>query len=65
MEKDKLRPVEVTIGHDSFKGVFHGWTEKINCDVEGHVFTYKLAMIEKSENGEMIEVEPEKIRFID
>ncbi|MFH2143386.1 MAG: hypothetical protein ABIJ97_13255 [Bacteroidota bacterium] len=65
MEQENLRTVEVELNKNSFKGFFHGWTNRRNEDMEGKEYTYMLAVVENSETGEVIEVDPEKIHFSD
>jgi len=65
MCKEDLRPVKVIIGKDMVKGFFHGWTETINKENEGHYFTYKSGIVEREDDGSVYEVDPENIKFMD
>ncbi len=69
MEKEKkLRTVAVKLrreSSDTYNGYFHGWNECMNTDLEGKEYIYKVAIIEKVSDGEVIEVDPELICFTD
>lgn len=64
MEKEGLRLVKVTTIYDSFEGLFHGWTEHCNTDIEGKEFVCKIAVVERRDNGKVVEVNPDSIQFL-
>jgi len=69
MNNQDLRPVVVTTETETFKGFFHGWTQRIgeywNEREEQLEYVYKVAIIEKEGTGQIFNISPENIRFTD
>lgn len=69
METQDLRPVEIEIEKETFKGFFHGWTQReggyFDEQEKHHSYIFTAAVVENEKTGKVDIFSPENIRFLD
>lgn len=63
-KKNSLRPCLVTQKKTSYNAYFHCWAPQSMELRDGTVSNYVVGIIERT-NGEILEVEPDEIQFLD